>query len=340
MPLNLAVIGAGSMGRQHARHIEANPRCRLAAVVEPSPWNGPVPSYESIAALLAVIRPDGAIVATPNHLHADHTIALIDAGVPVLVEKPIADTVPAGAAIVRRVRETGVPVLVGHHRRHSAAIRAAQHAIAGGRLGRIAAVHATTLFHKPADYFNAEWRRGSSGGPILINLVHDIDSLRALVGEITAVQAAASRAIRGFEAEDTAAVILEFAGGALGTLLLSDTAVSMASWEHTSGENPSYPRDIALDCILISGTQGSLGVPGMRLWHQTGAPSWTARVHKEKLELETADPIARQLDHFCDVIERHAQPLVAADDALRSLAVTLAVREAAQTGTRIVPKVD
>ncbi len=73
----------------------------------------------------------------------------------------------------------------------------------------------------------------------------------------------------------------------------------------------------------------------MRLWRQDGAPSWTLPFTTERLDLKAADPLARQLDHFCDIIERAVAPLVSAVEAVRTLTVTLAVREAAQTRTRI-----
>ena len=74
-----------------------------------------------------------------------------------------------------------------------------------------------TLFDKPEDYFEAAWRRQSGGGPLLINLVHDLDVLRHLVGEIESVRAFTSSATRGFEVEDTASVAIRFASGVLGS---------------------------------------------------------------------------------------------------------------------------
>ncbi len=340
-PLEIAVIGAGSMGQEHVVRLLANPRCRVAAVVDPrveaAEWarKNRFTHCADIRDLLSAQRLDGAIVATPNDLHVPTAVSLLDAGVPVLVEKPIAESLAAGQSLARKVRETGVPVLIGHHRRYSSAIQAAISCIARGALGRIVALNVTTLFYKPEAYFEAMWRRGASGGPILINLVHDIDSLRALCGEIIAVQAVGSSRNRGFEAEDTAAAALEFANGALGTMLLSDTTVASNSWEHTSAENSIFPHDSTQDCIFIGGTRGSLAVPTMRMWRQVGDASWTLPFITERLTIKTTDPLARQLDHFCDIIEHGVTPLVGVVDALRTLAVTLAVRESAQTRTRV-----
>lgn len=340
-PLEIAVIGAGSMGQEHVVRLLANPRCRVAAVVDPrfeaAEWAGKnrFTHYADIRDLLSSQRLDGAIVATPNDLHVPSAVSLLDVGVPVLVEKPIAESLASGQELARKVRETGVPALIGHHRRYSAAIQAAISCIARGTLGRIVALNVTTLFHKPEPYFEAVWRRGASGGPILINLVHDIDSLRALSGEIIAVQAVGSSRNRGFAAEDTAAAILEFKNGALGSMLLSDTTVASNSWEHTSGENSIFPRDPMQDCILIGGTRGSLAVPTMRIWRQEGDASWTLPFITERLAIKTTDPLASQLDHFCDIIEHDATPRVGVVDALRTLAVTLAVRKSVRTRTRV-----
>jgi predicted dehydrogenase len=341
--ISIAVIGAGVMGREHAARLDQNPRSRSAAVVDPSPaaaaWAGErsLRHHESLDGMLSVCRPRGAIVATPTQDHAATAIRLLEAGIPVLVEKPLAGDLAEAAKLVRAAGHCGVPLLAGYHRRHSLIIQAAQAYAASGHLGRIVAVAGTTLFHKPDGYFEAGWRTGAGGGPILINLAHDIDSLRALVGEITAVQAAASNCVRGFAVEDTAAVLLEFENGAVGTLVLSDCTVAPRSWEQTAGENPLYARDDSQDCLFLAGTGGSLAAPSLRWWQQDGERSWALPFLSGRIEVQPADPLARQLDHFLDVVEGRAQPLVTAAEAFRSLAATLAVRDAAASGRRVVP---
>lgn len=339
--LEIAIAGAGAIGREHLARIRANSRCRACAIVDPDPQArerasaGGLAVYPDVASMLAAVRPAGVIVASPNEWHVSVAVPLIAAGVPVLVEKPVADTIEAGQRLVEASRTFGTPVLVGHHRRHGAALAAAKRSIAEGTLGRLVAITANTLLYKPDDYFEVAWRRGPAGGPILINLVHDIDSLRWLAGEITAVTAVSSNRIRGLEVEDTAAVIVEFQSGALGTILLSDTAVAPRSWEHSSGENPSYPRESSQDAVFLAGTHGSLAVPTMEVWTQAEPRSWKEPFLHRRLPIESIDPLQRQLDHFCDVIEGRVPPLIDAADGLATLAATLAVRTSARERRRV-----
>ena len=147
---------------------------------------------------------------------------------------------------------------------------------ASGRLGPIVAVVGTALFYKPDDYFDVGggWRRQPGGGPILLNLTHEVNNLLSLVGDIVRVQAVTSNATRGFPVEDTAAMVFTFANGALGTFLLSDSAASARSWEQTSQENTSYSTYDDEDCYHIAGTTGSLSVPTMRVKVFPGTRSW------------------------------------------------------------------
>jgi predicted dehydrogenase len=338
--LRIAVAGLGLIGRRHAELIRASSDCVLHAVADPSPAAGAlaaelgVPLSHSLDELLAM-RPDGVVLATPNALHAAQALACIAHRVPVLVEKPVADTLADAQRLVQAVEASSVAVLVGHHRRHSAILEAARAVVASGRLGRLVAISGSATFRKPDAYFDeGPWRKQAGGGPILINMVHEVDNLRTMLcesaGEIVEVQAMASSATRGFEVEDTVSIGLRFAGGALGSFLLSDCAASPRSWEQTSGEDKRYERHADEDCYVIAGTRGSLGVPTMRLREYRGEASWWAPLHGERLQPAERDPLAAQLDHFAAVVRGEAQPRVTVRDATRTLAVTLAIAQAAR----------
>ena len=201
-----------------------------------------VPLYPSLADLFATDKPDGIILATPNQMHVDGGLECVAAGVPVLVEKPIGDDVPSATRLVEAGEKAGVPVLTGHHRNYSPIMAKAREIVQSGVLGTLVAVSGTALFYKPDDYFDVGggWRREPGGGPILLNLTHEVNNLLSLLGDIDTVIAVTSNSTRGFPVEDTSAMIFRFANGALGTFLLSDTAASARSWEQTSRENTSY----------------------------------------------------------------------------------------------------
>jgi predicted dehydrogenase len=196
----------------------------------------------------------------------------------------------------------------------------------------------TALFYKPDRYFDeAPWRAQPGGGPVLINMIHEIDNLRALCGEIVAVQAIASNARRGHPVEDTVAIGLRFAGGALGTFMLSDTAASARSWEQTSRENKSYASYPDEDCYVVAGTHGSLAIPTMRLrtYRSAEERSWWKPFEMQLLAVDDVDPLARQLEHFCAMIRGEVAPLVGVRDGLQNLRVTEAIGEAAASGRLI-----
>ena len=334
-PVRIAVVGAGDIGRRHMAAICADPTCELAAIVDPAPLGRSVasefaaPLFADVDALLSELTPDGIVIATPNGTHVPISKGCLEAGIPLLVEKPLSDTVESAYELARLSEACRVPVLVGHHRRHNSIIQEARRVVACGAIGAVTAVNAVFLVRKPDDYYDVPWRREPGGGPILINLIHDIDNLRHVVGEIVSVQGTRSNARRHHAVEDTAAVIVTFANGAIGTVLVSDATPSPCSWELTAGEKSSYVYPCTgQDCYLIAGSLGSLSVPTLRLWRHEGVQSWRSPMPMERLTVGSVDAHARQMRHFADVIRGSAEPIITARDGARTLEVTLALIEA------------
>ena len=344
LPLRIAVAGAGTIGLAHIAVIQQNTRCTLSAIVDPSESAVAVAAahgvslYKTLDALLAHDKPDGIILATPNALHVPQALQCIAAGVPILLEKPIATTVQEAQTLVAQVETTQAKVLIGHHRAHSPIMAQAKHVVDSGQLGALVAVMGSATFFKPDSYFNdAPWRREQGAGPILLNMIHEVHNLRMLCGDIVAVQAFQSNATRGFAVEDTVAINLRFASGALGSFMLSDTAACARSWEQTSQENKAYTSYADEDCYVISGTHGSLSVPTMRLktYARDEDRSWWKPFVQGTVDLVREDPLLRQIEHLCDVIQGRADPLVTARDGLNNLRVTEAIAQAARTGTLV-----
>jgi len=340
----IAVAGAGLIGVRHIEEIRKNRSAQLSAIVDVSPKAAAmaarlrIPIYASVGELLARDKPDGVVLSTPNQVHAEQGIECVNGGVPILVEKPLAHSLEAGERLCEAAERAGVPVLVGHHRRHSPIVRAAIDVVQSNVLGPLVGAMGSAAFYKPDSdgYYDGPnaWRRHPGGGPILINMIHEIDSLRALVGEIISVQAVVSNATRGFEVEDTAAITFQFANGALGSFFLSDTGASARSWEQTSREDPAFAAYEDEDCCTIVGTRGSLAIPTMRLkyFERDGDRSWNRPFRTHTVTFERRNPLELQIEHFLRVVRRQALPLVSARDGLRNLRVTDAISRAARTG--------
>jgi predicted dehydrogenase len=340
----IAVAGAGYIGRAHMDAARHSTTVVLSAVVDPSSDAkahadaAGVPLYASLAELFAQDKPDGVVLATPNQLHVPQAMQCIAAGVPTLLEKPIAQTVAQAETLVRAVEAAQARVLIGHHRAHSPVMAKAREVVASGVLGRLVAVTGTAMFFKPDEYFaDGPWRREPGAGPILLNMIHEVHNLRMLAGEIVAVQAFASHAVRGFAVEDTVAIALRFASGVLGTFLLSDTAASARSWEQTSQENKAYPSYDDEDCYVVAGTDGSLAIPTMRLktYPRREDRSWWKPFEVGVVAMQRDDPIRLQMEHFGAVVRGAAEPLVSARDGLANLRVTEAIVAAAQSGSTV-----
>lgn len=340
-PARIVVAGAGLIGQAHIERILREPEARLAGIVDITTKAGEqaarlgVPYGADLGQMLRDIRPDGVVIALPNQVHFTAGMTAIRAGVAVLMEKPVCETVEEALELADAAAEAGVPVQVGHHRRHSPLMRRAAEMIASGCLGRITAVNAMCWLLKPGAYFEGsnEWRRQPGGGPVMINLIHTIDDLRNLCGEIDTVQAMTSNQARGFGVEDTGGVILGFRNGAVGTVTLSDIAAGPWSWELTSGENRAYPQaDQA--CYFVAGTQGALSVPRLEFWKHGGDGHWFSPIHSTRVHTPEPlpDPLTDQMRHFCDVARGMAGPVLDARGGAETLRVTLAVNEAARTG--------
>jgi predicted dehydrogenase len=340
----IAIAGAGYIGQAHMAVARASARVMLSAIVDPAPAaadiaaQAGVPLYQSLEELLARDRPDGLILATPNPLHVPQALKCIDAKLPILLEKPIATTVAEGVKLVQRVKETGARVLIGHHRAHSPIMAKACEVIASGQLGQLVAVMGSATFLKPDHYFaDAPWRREPGAGPILLNMIHEVHNLRMMCGDIVAVQAFASHATRGFAVEDTVSINLRFASGVLGSFLLSDTAACARSWEQTSRENKAYASYDDEDCYVVTGTNGSLSVPTMRLktYPRPEDRSWWKEFEVGVAGMVRDDPLKHQMEHFGCVVRGEVEPLVSAQDGLLNLRITEAIAQAARSGQTV-----
>ena len=137
--------------------------------------------------------------------------------------------------------------------------------------------------------------------------------------------------MRRHAVEETSVVLLEFKSGVLATCSVSDAVVAPWSWEHTTAENPDFPREDQF-CYLIGGTHGSLSIPSLELWRNPQKRSWLEPFDKTRESFDKDAPLALQIRNFCRVIRGEEQPVVSGREGLETLKVIMAIKQAASTG--------
>jgi myo-inositol 2-dehydrogenase / D-chiro-inositol 1-dehydrogenase len=220
--LRLALVGAGRMGSTHARALAGSAEVELAVVVEPSDDAAaalPLPRVGSLDELPAV-GVDGAIVAVPTRLHAPVVTQLLEAGVPVLCEKPCGLSSDETRQLAALARTAGLVLQVGYWRRFVPALRELRGRLRG--LGDLELIHCAQWDELPPP---AAFRDPASSGGIIVDMgVHEFDQLRWLTGrEILDVRGATSTV--AFDEPvagdpDSVALTIELDGGAIALVTL------------------------------------------------------------------------------------------------------------------------
>ena len=339
--INISIVGTGLMGLQHIKAISKSKKANLHSIVDISDNakklsnKHKIPLYSDVSSLLKSNQLDAVIVATPNQLHEKHTISFLKKKIPVLLEKPISDNIKSAKKIIISSKKNKTPLLIGYHRRHNAIVSKVKKIIKSGKLGNIVSANVLCWLYKHKEYFKETWRTSRGGGPLGINLVHDIDMICYLLGSIRYVQAFTTNRTRKYKVEDTATVSLIFESGALCTLNISDTIVAPWSYELTAGENPAYPVTNQ-SAYMIGGTKGSIQFPNLKYWFYKKERSWWNKIFlKSDINKKDDNTLVNQIDHFSDVVLKKVKPKVNGNDGLNSLKIFAAITKSAKTGKKI-----
>lgn len=258
----------------------------------------------------------------------------------ILVEKPICEDLAAAETLVAAAEAAGVRVLVGHQRRHSPLVQMTRHLVQKADFGPLRGFTAEFALLKPDGYFSDNprhhWRQERNrGGPLLINIIHDLDLMRFITGhEITTVFSVMSGVARNNEVEDTGAVTVTMDHGAVGNLFFSDAVPSPWSYEFTTRENKKYPPVGERDCYHFMGAQGSLAFPTLERFAPGACGHALAVV---QAEVERKDPIVLQMAHFVRLCRGQEESVCSGRDAIQSLATVRAAILSAETAMPVQP---
>lgn len=340
--VRLALVGAGVIGTRHLLAMQRTPEVELVAIVDVFEETKnlanehQVPFFKDTQSAINALDIDGIIVATPTEHHLEPAKCALTHGVHVLVEKPIMATLEEANEIVALSKSTGRRVLVGHQRRYYSLVDRTREILHENKIGQLVAVTGQWNMRKHDGYYDSDWRKRWQAGPILTNLIHEIDLLRYMVGDVVSLSAELSHTVMGFEKEDAAVINLCFDNGALGSFVISDQTHSPWGWESATGENLNFP-ETGENALRFMGTDGALEFPRLKLWRSpTGEPEWRNKIQPTEFLDELHDPYVMQLRHFAEVIQGKSEPRIDAQDATDTLKCILAVYQSASTGQRVM----
>jgi predicted dehydrogenase len=327
----MAVIGVGQMGARHVAVLDRVERAQLVAIADPDSrarrhalgTSGGVREYDDWRALLEEQAEslDAVCVAVPSVSHAEVTLAALDAGLHVLVEKPIASAMSDGQLMRAAASEAGRKLMIGHVERFNPAVGKVRELVAEGRIGRVYRAHATRVGPFPA-------RIRDTG--VAVDLAsHDIDVMQHVLGQgLVQVYAEGGNFLHDSH-EDLITCLLRFDGGTLGLL--------DANWL-----SPEKQRELVLlgeggmirasyltqDVWFLESTE----VPGPREWDELALIRGDAEGSAVRFALRKVEPLRAELEAFLDCVTNDAPEPVDAGDGLHALEVALAVRESVSTG--------
>jgi UDP-N-acetyl-2-amino-2-deoxyglucuronate dehydrogenase len=234
------VVGCGDVSVVHLQAIENLPGAELVAICDTDESRRSaaaerygVPGFAGHREMIDAVRPDVVHVTTPHHQHVDVAIDCLEAGVPVLVEKPVAHTLAeADRLIAAARRRPEVHIGICLQNRYNTATRTAYNLLRSGELGQIRGGSATVLWHRNPPYYQSRPWRGrvrDSGGGVLINqAIHTLDLMEWLLGDVVSVRGHAGRyALDGVvDVEDTAHLLLDHENGARSVVFATVTNVT------------------------------------------------------------------------------------------------------------------
>ena len=340
--VRVGLIGAGSIGVRHMKAMEEVPEITLVAIADPSPAAvrigaaQNIPIYPDAGAMLAQGGLDAVIIATPTERHHQDMMVALEARQTVLVEKPITATLAEADEVTRFAEQQGCHVLVGHQRRYYPCAAEAREIIAQGRIGKLMGVTGQWTTRKDDDYYSAAWRRDVKAGPILTNLIHEIDLLRFICGDIATVSAEVTHHDQEFDKEDAVAISMKFVNSAVGTFLLSDRTPTPWTWEMALGESVRFPKT-GQNAIRFLGTEGALDFPNLTLWsHADSDGDWHDEITAEQIKTPFVDAYIAQCRHLCAIVRGTEAPIIDARNGSKSLAATLAAASSAASGRRVI----
>ncbi|MER7459169.1 Gfo/Idh/MocA family oxidoreductase [Micromonospora sp. NPDC126480] len=314
----VGLIGAGGVAQRHARVLSGFDDVELVGVTDvvPEAARALADTYRTVACpgveeVLAA-GPDAVYVCVPPFAHGPAEEAVVAAGLPLFVEKPVAVDLATAERIAALVAERGLLTAVGHHWRYLPIVEQARDLLDGRPVRMVAGSWLDKV--PPVAWWS---RRDRSGGPVVEQAAHVLDLIRVLVGEATEVTAYGDGSpppVDGADIDSVTTAALRFAGGAVGTL----SAACVLGWKHRAGLE-----------ILADGMALSLTEEGMTVCDADGERSYPADPDAARVAVDRA---------FVDAVRGIGDDVrVPYAEALGTHRLALALADSARTGRSVRP---
>ena len=326
------IVGLGSIGRRHLanlRHLVPDAEITVlrheGSAATPAEWRRLADRivYRLEDALGA--RPEFAVIASPAPFHVALATGLARQGIHLFMEKPISDRIEGVQELIDLCRQQDVVLFVGYVLRFEPSLIAVRDAVHRGNIGRVMSFRAEggqclTAWRPQFDYRQTVTARKDLGGGVLLELSHEFDYARWIVGNVVSVMAQTDRVSDlEIDVEDVAELVVRFAGGAVG------------------GVHLDMVQATATRTCRIIGTEGTIewdGVSRSARLFAAGVKQWTD-LYSPPADFDRNTMYLGQMQHFLDCIGGRAMPRVSGEDGLRALEIALAAKESAVCG-RIV----
>ncbi len=326
-PVRIGIVGAGGIAQKHVEGLLTLETATITAVTDVRAERAAVLAQRANAAAYPTLEAclphvDMVYVLTPPSLHRELTIAALEAGKHVVVEKPIASSLADAEAMVETARRTGLKLMTAFNMRFRPGFRRLKESLASGALGSPISMWSQRLGIGVGSGENWRTTPGLLCGMSIESLSHDIDLIHWLLGDIVQVAAQVRESrptLPGFD--DNASVVFGLASGAMATI--------QASW---SSHIPYNSRGIV-------GDQGTAMVTGRGLWDLTNFHLKTVDMAHEQIEVLDdrldGSSYREESRHFVACVAEDRLPSVTGEDGLRALRVSHAILASQARGETI-----
>ena len=320
MILKTAVIGVGAMGYNHARVNWELPEADLVGVADTDAAAAQrvaakfgTKAYSDYRQLLDIAKPDAVTLAVPTVHHHAIALELIERGIPLLIEKPIAFSVEEGQAIIAAAHAAEVPLFIGHIERFNPAVIALKKHLAQGDLGRVFQIDAHRQGPFPA--------RINDVGVVIDLAVHDLDIMRYITGsEVVRAYAETERRIHS-EHEDLLTALVRLADGAVGTLTINWLTPTKIRELLVTGERGLFHVNLLTQDLFFYENAQADGPD----WDSLRMLRGVREGQMTRFVIAKKEPLRAEQEAFLAAVRGEAPVAVSGEDGLRALQLAQAL---------------